>query len=520
MSSKYDELISSGEPIRGKYRLLRLLGKGSFGPVYLAKDVYLARDVAIKIVSATEDSAAAERLKREFSVLSRINHPNIVRVYDFGILEDGNVFLVSEYIEGQSLNQILNAKEVLSQRDALVICKAIADGLSAAHSANIIHRDLKPSNVMVPEDQSGRHFELSRLIDFGVLGQLLRKPEGEFTQAGMIFGTFYYMSPEQIRGEPQSVATDLYGLGSLLYEMLFGQPPFKTNNLASTMYKILNEEVAISETEVSVGIRSLLLNLLSKNPKIRPQSAKVVAEQIQRILENNDSLSLDTEVALHLPSAEPPTWAPSPAEYSHPAIRAQRELPKEPSVEPTISSPLPTSSSALRTSGFRKVWLILLLAIVFSVVIGLGLMYKKPGVIIGCIMFTGGLALSTFYRFLVTRHKPQLQDDALRILTGAKSYAALSGSLALEVGQLIENCRRIEEKILGRTIAVMMTEYENAKESKDKQNALMNAVSLLEKLTERLSPWYVRHQKLIAVIISIIGMLSGLASAAASLLKK
>src|SRR5262249_1814388 len=106
------------------------------------------------------------------------------------------------------------------------------------------------------------------------------------------------------------------------------------------------------------------------------------------------------------------------------------------------------------------------------------------------------------------------------ILTGAKSYAALSGSLALEVGQLIENCRRIEEKILGRTIAVMMTEYENAKESKDKQNALMNAVSLLEKLTERLSPWYVRHQKLIAVIISIIGMLSGLASAAASLLKK
>lgn len=498
MPSKYDEFISSGEPIRGKYRLLRLLGKGSFGPVYLAKDVYLARDVAIKIVSATEDSAAAERLKREFSVLSRINHPNIVRVYDFGILEDGNVFLVSEYIEGQSLNQILNAKEVLSQRDALVICKAIADGLSAAHSANIIHRDLKPSNVMVPEDQSGRHFELSRLIDFGVLGQLLRKPEGEFTQAGMIFGTFYYMSPEQIRGEPQSVATDLYGLGSLLYEMLFGQPPFKTNNIATTMYKIMNEEVSIPDADISVEIRSLLLRLLSKDPKNRPQSATVVVEQIQGILETTEPSILKTEVDEEWQVAKQVAIDPS----------------EKPSFESTVAvekSPAPS---------FGKIMFISLLAMIFIVVIGLGLMYKKPGVIIGCIMFTGGLALSTFYRFLVTRHKPQLQDDALRILTGAKSYAALSGSLALEVGQLIENCRRIEEKILGRTIAVMMTEYENAKESKDKQNALMNAVSLLEKLTERLSPWYVRHQKLIAVIISIIGMLSGLASAAASLLKK
>jgi serine/threonine protein kinase len=514
MPSTHERLYSSGDLLNGKYRLLRLLGKGSFGPVYLAKDVYLARDVAIKIVSATEDSAAAERLQREFSVLSRINHPNIVRVYDFGILEDGNVFLVSEFIEGRSLHQILNAKEVLSQHNALVICKAIADGLSAAHSVNIIHRDLKPSNVMVPEDQSGSHFDHSRLIDFGVLGELLRKSEqGNVTQAGMIFGTFYYMSPEQIHGQPQSTATDLYGLGSLLYEMLFGQPPFKSEKMFETMHKILYEEVAIPETEVSATIRSLILSLLSKDPKNRPQSATAVAEQIQRILENNDLLSLDTEVALHLPSVEQPTWAKSHPERHVPAASAE-QISKASPYESTMAVEASPGTS------FPKILMISLLAIIFFVVIALGFIYKKPGVIIGCIMFTGGLALSTFYRFLLTRHKPQLQDDALRILTGAKSYAALSGSLALEVGQLIENCRRIEEKILGRTIAVMMTEYENAKESKDKQNALMNAVSLLEKLTERLSPWYVRHQKLIAVIISIIGMLSGLASAAASLLKK
>jgi serine/threonine protein kinase len=507
MPSTHEQLYSSGGLLNGKYRLLRRLGKGSFGPVYLAENLPLANQVAIKIVSGSDDSAAIERLNREFSVLSRINHPNIVRVYDFGRLEDGSAFLVSQYIEGKSLHQILNANEVLSQRDALLMGKAIADGLSAAHSANIIHRDLKPSNVMVPEDQSGRHFELSCLIDFGVLGELLRKPEGNLTGTGMIFGTFYYMSPEQIRGEPQSVATDLYGLGSLLYEVLFGQPPFKTENMVNTMQKILYEDVIIPETNVSVAIRSLLQTLLSKDPKNRPQSATVVAEKIQRILENNDSLLLDTEVVLRLPSVEQPTLA-------SPAASAKPQISKASPYESTVAfEKHPTAS-------IRKMWMIPLLALIFILIIALGFVNKKPGVIIGCIMFTGGLALSSLYKFLLSRHQPQIQDDVTRILTGAKTYAALSGSLALEVGQLIENCRRIEEKILGRTIAVMMTEYENAKESKDKQNALMNAVSLLEKLTERLSPWYVRHQKLIAVIISIIGMLSGLASAAASLLKK
>jgi len=503
MPSTHEQLYSSGGLLNGKYRLLRRLGKGSFGPVYLAENLPLANQVAIKIVSGSDDSAAIERLNREFSVLSRINHPNIVRVYDFGRLEDGSAFLVSEYIEGKSLYQILNANEALSQRDALLMGKAIADGLSAAHSANIIHRDLKPSNVMVPEDQSGRHYELSCLIDFGVLGELLRKPEGNLTGAGMIFGTFYYMSPEQIRGEPQSVATDLYGLGSLLYEVLFGQPPFKTENMVNTIQKILYEDVIIPETNVSVAILSLLQTLLSKDPKNRPQSATVVAEKIQRILENNDPSILKSEVVPEPPYAKQAASAPDAKPDFESTISILKRQPLEPA-----------------TASFGKIWIISLLAIIFTVVIGLGFMYKKPGVIIGCIMFTGGLALSSLYRFLLSRHQPQIQNDVTRILTGAKTYAALSGSLALEVGQLIENCRRIEEKILGRTIAVMMTEYENAKESKDKQNALMNAVSLLEKLTERLSPWYVRHQKLIAVIISIIGMLSGLASAAASLLKK
>jgi len=503
MPSTHEQLYSSGGLLNGKYRLLRRLGKGSFGPVYLAENLPLANQVAIKIVSGSDDSAAIERLNREFSVLSRINHPNIVRVYDFGRLEDGSAFLVSEYIEGKSLYQILNANEALSQRDALLMGKAIADGLSAAHSANIIHRDLKPSNVMVPEDQSGRHYELSCLIDFGVLGELLRKPEGNLTGAGMIFGTFYYMSPEQIRGEPQSVATDLYGLGSLLYEVLFGQPPFKTENMVNTIQKILYEDVIIPETNVSVAILSLLQTLLSKDPKNRPQSATVVGEKIQRILENNDPSILKSEVVPEPPYAKQAASAPDAKPDFESTISILKRQPLEPA-----------------TASFGKIWIISLLAIIFTVVIGLGFMYKKPGVIIGCIMFTGGLALSSLYRFLLSRHQPQIQDDVTRILTGAKTYAALSGSLALEVGQLIENCRRIEEKILGRTIAVMMTEYENAKESKDKQNALMNAVSLLEKLTERLSPWYVRHQKLIAVIISIIGMLSGLASAAASLLKK
>jgi len=220
----------------GKYRLLRELARGGMGIVYEAKDTELDRFVAVKILiaAASESESLRERFQREARSAARLDHPNVVRVYDSGE-QQGVFYLVMELVRGRSL------RELMSERTRelpwmLRLLERAARGLAAAHEAGIVHRDVKPSNILVAE--SGE----PKVGDFG----LARPPEGsgDLTRSGTPMGTPTYMSPEQAAGRSASVtpASDVYALGAILYEMITGRPPHVGETAAELYTRILTED--------------------------------------------------------------------------------------------------------------------------------------------------------------------------------------------------------------------------------------------------------------------------------------
>ncbi|MFI5175603.1 MAG: serine/threonine protein kinase [Terriglobia bacterium] len=475
-----------GQIIAGRYRLLSLLAEGAYSSAHLAQDTDLNRQVIIKIATYLDETGAA-KLQKEAAALSRIQHPRVARIQDSGRLDDGRWYLVLDWIDGQPLNKIL-AQGTLTLPQALTLLQAITEALAAAHAVGIIHRDIKPSNVIVPAGAAGPVFSEACLVDFGALGELMRPSGGQaMTQTGQFYGTPTYMSPEQLRAEPQSAATDVYGLGVLLYEMLIGYPPFnpKTQDTFAFLVKIINEEVSIPpEKHIPPEVGSFLLRCLSKNPSKRPQSAAEVLKQIEGLLETSPEATV---------TIEPP--------------KENRSVPSE-----------------TRAQNWPGVLLVIGISIGVLAVVVLGWMNRGKwsaayGIIAGILIGLGGLALSFFVRKSLEQRRPEIERQASRVLLGTRVRDILSATLALDVEDLISKCRRIDEKILGETIVKMVREYESARESRDKQSALMNVAQLLEKLMPRLSPWYIRHEKLIAFMISFLGIVSGLVTAAASLAK-
>ncbi|MBV8205306.1 MAG: serine/threonine protein kinase, partial [Acidobacteria bacterium] len=228
----------------GPYEIKSPLGAGGMGEVYRARDHRLGRDVAIKVLpeALARDAAGLRRFEAEARAIAALNHPNIVSIHDVGN-HDGAPFLVSECLEGQSLRQELRAGP-LPLRRAVKYGVEIAHGLAAAHDKGIIHRDLKPENIFITRD--GR----VKILDFGV-AKLIR-PEGPPedgatfeaipTSAGVVLGTVGYMSPEQVRGEAADARSDIFALGTVLYEMLSGQRAFRRETSAEIMTANLKED--------------------------------------------------------------------------------------------------------------------------------------------------------------------------------------------------------------------------------------------------------------------------------------
>ncbi|MBZ5551627.1 MAG: serine/threonine protein kinase [Acidobacteriia bacterium] len=475
-----------GQLIAGRYRLLSLLGEGAYSSAHLAQDTALSRQVIIKIATQLDETGAA-KLQKEAAALSRIRHPRVAQILDSGRLDDGRCYLVLDWIEGDPLDKIL-VRGTLTLPQALTLLRAITEALAAAHAVGIIHRDIKPSNVIVPAGTDGPAFSEACLVDFGALGELMRPSGGQaLTQTGQFYGTPTYMSPEQLRAQPQSAATDVYGLGVLLYEMLIGYPPFnpKTQDTFAFLVKIMNEEVSIpAEKHIPTEVSLFLIRCLSKNPSKRPQSAAEVLREIEGLLQTSGIPPVDIE-------------------------------------PPREGRPGTSETSSRNWPGVLLVIGILIGAL-GAVVLGWmnrGKLSAGYGILAGLLIGLGGLALSFFVRKSLEQRRPEVERQATRVLLGTKVRNILSASLALDVEDLISKCRRIDEKILGETIVKMVREYESAKESKDKQSALMNVAQLLEKLMPRLSPWYIRHEKLIAFLISFVGIVSGLVTAAVSLAK-
>src|SRR3954467_5542809 len=271
----------------GRYNIERTLGKGAMGVVYEGLDPRLGRRVAIKTIlkSHLDPDSVKEysmRFVREAQAVARLNHPNIVQVYDFG--EEGDIaYLVMEFIKGKELKSFFDANERFDLKEAVRIMAELCDALEFAHNAGIIHRDIKPANVMI--DAQGR----TKLTDFGVARvQDSDKTSVERTQAGTMVGTPAYMSPEQITGGNIDKRTDVFSAGIILYQFLTGEKPFTGSGAWTIAKKIIQEEPPLPSSlnnAITPLFDAVVNKALSKNPETRYQSARDLGIALKRALE-------------------------------------------------------------------------------------------------------------------------------------------------------------------------------------------------------------------------------------------
>jgi adenylate cyclase len=267
--------LAAGATI-GAYQVLAPLGAGAMGEVYRARDTRLGREVALKLLAAsnTHDESARDLAEREARIVASLNHPNILALHDIG-MQDGAMYLVTELIDGESLRG-----STLTMRKSLDIAAQIADGLSAAHAAGVTHRDLKPDNVMVTRD--GR----AKLVDFGVAKVTPLPSDADATisseEVGVVAGTLGYMAPEQVRASEIDCRADIFSFGALLYELLSGMRAFSGETVADVITAILKADPPELPAGVPPLVREIVHRCLEKKREERFQSARDLAFAVRQ----------------------------------------------------------------------------------------------------------------------------------------------------------------------------------------------------------------------------------------------
>ena len=229
-----------GQVLAERYRIIRALGEGGMGRVYLAEHVRMGRLSAIKVMSPSvaPTADAIGRFNREAANASRINHPNVAAIYDFGETADGTLYLAMEYIEGETLAQLLTRTGPLALPRVGDLARQIGEGLRAAHQLGIVHRDLKPDNILVSVDADG--IERVKLVDFGI-AKVTGEQGQTLTTAGVSVGTPEYMSPEQLAGSDIDFRTDIYSLGLVVFAMLTNELPYPPISSKDSLVQRLTE---------------------------------------------------------------------------------------------------------------------------------------------------------------------------------------------------------------------------------------------------------------------------------------
>lgn len=277
-----------GAVIAGRYRILRRLGEGGMGRVYLAEHLRMKRRDALKVMQPrlAEDAAAVQRFSREAMNASRIDHPHVAAVYDFGDAEDGLVFLAMEYIDGKSLDALLADGPMPPERAAIIIDQ-VSDALSAAHDLGIIHRDLKPQNIMIGKDRHGG--DMVKLVDFGI-SKISDADDQKVTKSGAQVGSPAFMSPEQVAGDPIDKRSDIYSLGIVAFAMLTGKLPFEGDGTTIMWARVLDQAMRLSEVRPDVAwgsqLEAVMDKVLARDPVERYQTAPEFATAFRGAAQN------------------------------------------------------------------------------------------------------------------------------------------------------------------------------------------------------------------------------------------
>ena len=259
--------FGQGQVIAGRYRVLRRLGAGGMADVYLAEDSTLGRRVAVKVLlnRYAGDAQFVERFRREAQAAARINHPNIVNIYDWGPV-DGTYYIVMEYVEGETLKDHIRREGRYAPGEAVRIALELLSAVQVAHAAHIVHRDIKSQNILI--DPAGA----VKVTDFGIA----KADDSQMTEAGSILGTAQYLAPEQAKGEPVDERSDLYSVGVVFYEMLTGSLPFRGDSAVTVALKHVNEqppEPAELVPGLPYSLNQIVLKALAKSPDQRYRTA-------------------------------------------------------------------------------------------------------------------------------------------------------------------------------------------------------------------------------------------------------
>lgn len=293
-----------GRVLDSKYELIARLGEGGMGAVYRARRLHIGDEVAVKVLrrDLVSDADAIARFRREARSAAIIRHANVVTIHDFGEARASGApaYIVMELVRGSSLRDLLRSEKRFKPERAVALMRDICAGVGVAHREEVVHRDLKPDNVIVMPPAHEGERETAKVVDFGLAKLRDLATEPSLTRTGAVMGTPFYMSPEQCRGEELDARSDVYSLGAMLYEMLAGETPFRSNNIAGLISKHLHETPpALPSGAVPPALEAACLRALAKNADDRPADANAFRRELQ--------------AAMAAPAAEPQTFATAPA---------------------------------------------------------------------------------------------------------------------------------------------------------------------------------------------------------------
>jgi predicted Ser/Thr protein kinase len=347
-----DPLI--GQLVDGRYRVESVLGKGGMGLVYRAKHQVLGKLLALKVLKpeVSKDGEVMERFRREAQAASAIGSPHICDVSDFGMLPDGSTYFVMEYLDGPSLTAAMKDERPLAMERVVNIARQLCDALGAAHARGIVHRDLKPDNVhLVPR---GKERDFVKVLDFGIAKVGGAAENKKLTQAGQIFGTPHYMSPEQCSGRDVDQRTDVYALGVMLYEMACGHVPFDSDSLMGVLTKHVYElplPPHESQADVPAGLEAVILKCLAKRPDERYASMAELRAELDHLAQGT-----------------------TPAAVREQLERAMAQTPPS----PAFSAPAPIALPARPEPARKRGWIVAPLALLLLGVIAMAIGFAWP----------------------------------------------------------------------------------------------------------------------------------------------
>lgn len=275
-------MFSKGDKINDRYEIIKLIGEGGMANVYLAYDTILERNVAVKVLRGdlADDEKFVRRFQREALSASSLSHPNIVEMYDVGE-DNGNFYIVMEYIDGQTLKQLIKKRGHLTVPEAIDIMLQLTDGLAHAHDSYIIHRDIKPQNIMILEDG------MVKITDFGIAMAI---NASDLTQTNSVMGSVHYLPPEQAAGKGSTIKSDIYSLGILFYEMLAGTMPFRGETAVEIALKHIKDpmpSIRKINPKVPQSVENIIFKATAKNPKNRYNNVRELHNDLKTALDKD-----------------------------------------------------------------------------------------------------------------------------------------------------------------------------------------------------------------------------------------